>query len=120
MLEMIKSDSPFITGSIEGALMTYCYQVKCGSKPIALTQIKDKYVDIVCEYISKTYKLKTYIQDVVGYPEWKTIFIYKHEYLIDIIKRLPEHPQTAYEHWVIGKACGYSDESIGEYIKSKL
>lgn len=39
-----------------------------------------------------------YVEDVKDYKEWKTIFIYKHSYLIDIIKNLPNSPQTPYEH----------------------
>lgn len=41
MLENIKSDSPFITGIIEGEFINYCSQVKAGAKPIAFMGIKN-------------------------------------------------------------------------------
>lgn len=119
MLENV-NNSNFYTGCIEGEIRTYCLQIKCGSKPMAVTNIKTVYVDIVTNYIKEKYNLNVYTQDIENYPECKNIFIYKHDYLIDIVKSLPEKPQTPYEHWIVGKACGYSDEAIGEFIKSKL
>lgn len=119
MLESIEN-SNFYTGCIDGEINTYCYQVKCGSKPMAFMNLKTSYIDLVTKYINDNYGLNVYIQEVKDYPEWITLFIYKHGYLIEIIKNLPEQPQTPYEHWILGKACGYSDDAIGEFIKSKL
>ena len=36
--------------------------------------------------------------------------------MLEIIKALPHNPKTVYDHWVLGKAFGYSDESIGEFL----
>jgi hypothetical protein len=119
MLENV-NNSNFYTGCIDGEIRTYCSQVKCGSKPIAFITVKTVYEDIVTNYIKEHYNLNVYIQDIENYTEWKTLFVYKHDYLIDIINSLPEEPQTPYEHWIVGKACGYSDDAIGEFIKSKL
>lgn len=119
MLENIEN-SNFYTGCIDVEIKTYCYQVKCGSKPIAFMNLKTSYVDLVTRYIKDNYRLNVYIQKIKDYPEWITLLVYKHDYLIDIIKNLPEQPQTPYEHWILGKACGYSDDAIGESIKSRL
>lgn len=46
----------------------------------------------------------------------KTIWIYKEKYMLEIIKNLPEQPKTVFDHWILGKAFGYSDESIKKFI----
>lgn len=119
MLENIETNNPFLTGVTEGEFMNYCYQVKCGSKPIAFTTLKTKYIDLAVSYAKEEYGLNTYIEEIENYPKWKNIYIYKHKYLIDIIKYLPKSPMTPYEHWIIGKACGYSDDAIGEFINKR-
>jgi hypothetical protein len=120
MLENMNTASPFLTGIIEGEFMTYCYQVKCGSKPIAFTTLKTKYIDLAVSYVKEKYSLNTYIEEIENCPEWKIIYIYKHDYLIEIIKYLPKNPQTSYDHWIIGKACGYSDDAIGEFLSKRV
>lgn len=116
MSENINPQSNFNTGVIDGTFTNYCSQVKLGSKPIAFMNMKTDGVNMAAICAKNEYQLNTYIQDVKDYPEWKVIYLYKHEYLINIIKNLPEYPQTPYEHWIIGKACGYSDDAIGEFI----
>lgn len=64
-------------------------------------------------------QLHIHIEDVEGYPEWKTIFIYKYKFLIDIIKSLPHAPQTPYEHWVLGKVFRYSEHAIEEFAEGR-
>lgn len=103
--------------AIKIQLLIYIEQVQCGTKPIAFIGLQTRYIEEAIELIVNKKKLLLCVEDVREYPEWKTIFIYKHEYMIDIIKKLPEYPQTPYEHWIIGKACGYSDEAIGEFIR---
>lgn len=104
--------------SIKTKIFLYIEQVQCGAKPLAFMSLQTRYIEKAIKLINKK-KLYIYVEDVKDYPEWKTIFIYKHEYMLDIIKSLPEYPQTPYEHWIIGKACGYSDEAIGEFIRGE-
>lgn len=108
----------YYTGCIDGNFTSYCYQVKTGSKPIAFVCLQTRYINTAVENAKEKYLLKTHIEDIENYPEWKTLYIYKHDYLLDIIKNLPNNPQTPYEHWVLGKACGYSDDAIGEFIEN--
>ena len=37
--------------------------------------------------------------------------------MLEIIKSLPENPTTNYEHWILGKAFGYSDGAIKEFLE---
>lgn len=42
------------------------------------------------------FKLKYYVEELsIG---WKTVSIYKDEYMLKIIKELPEEPKTIFEH----------------------
>lgn len=118
MLEHI-NDS-YLTGRITGSIDNYCYHVKTGTKPIAVIGLQTRYVDIVKEEIKNKYELNVHIEEVEGYDGWKTLYVYKHDYLIHIIKSMPHIPQTPYDHWVIGKACGYSDDAIGEFINERF
>ncbi|MEJ8552752.1 hypothetical protein [Tepidibacter sp. Z1-5] len=54
------------------------------------------------------------------YEGWKVIWIYKDEYLLEVIKNMPEKPKTIYDHSVLGKVFGYFDKAIKEFIESKL
>lgn len=117
MLETINNCN-FYTGIIEGEIQSYCYLVKAGCKPMAVVSVKSIYLEMVKHSIKNDYNLNVYIEDVEDYLEWKTVYIYKYNYLLDIIKQLPAKPQSPYDHWVIGKLCGYSDYEIGEYIRN--
>lgn len=101
-----------MSDTIKIQVLNYIQHVQCGSKPIAFMNLQTRYIDEVTTLINNK-GLNSYIEDIKDYNEWKLIFIYKHDYLIDIIKNLPDNPQTPYEHWILGKACGYSDEAIG-------
>ncbi|UYZ36778.1 hypothetical protein OD350_03655 [Clostridium beijerinckii] len=94
----------------------YCDMVLKG-KPCACEAIQDRYVSEVINKINNL-KLKSYIEELS--TGWKTIWIYKDEYIIEIIKELPEEPKTIFEHWILGKVFGYSDEAIRNFIQTKL
>lgn len=113
-----EKDEIKINDYLRGQVSNYIYQVKAGSKPIAVESVQTRYIDEAVDMIKKE-QLYIHVEDVEGYPEWKTIFIYKYKYLIDIIKNLPRAPRTPYDHWVLGKAFGYSEHAIEEFVKSK-
>lgn len=101
---------------IKFQISIYCYLVKTG-KPTVMIPIQDRYINEALKIINKE-SLIAYIQDLS--EGWKTLWIYKDKYLLEIIKNMPEKPKTAYEHWVLGKIFGYSDEAIREFIETKL
>jgi hypothetical protein len=95
----------------------YCDLVQKG-KPCACEAIQERYFEEVDKRIKNLFGLKTYVEDLA--PEWKTIWIYRYEFMLEIIKLLPEEPKTTFEHWVLGKAFGYSDEAIKNFLETKL
>lgn len=101
---------------IKSEIETYCYLIGKG-KPSAMLPIQTRYTETAKEIIH-AHKLSHYIEDLAD--GWKVLWIYKDKYLIDIIKKMPEKPNTVYDHWVLGKIFGYSDEAIREFIEVKL
>jgi hypothetical protein len=98
-----------------GQIASNCYMVQRG-KPASVSAIKKSVAEKLKEYVEDNYGLNVFI-DILN-DEWVEFWIYKHEYLIDIIKQLPDIPKNNYDHWVLGKIFGYSDESIKEFITS--
>ncbi|GMQ59794.1 hypothetical protein AN1V17_41940 [Vallitalea sediminicola] len=99
----------------QGELNAYCYEVSKGTKPVALMQPKTIYVDKIVEYINQQ-KLNARVETVKGYPEWSIVYIFKDEYLLEVIENVPETPNNIYDHWVLGKLFGYSDAEIRNYV----
>ena len=93
----------------------YCEAVLTGCKPCAMFPIQDRYVEKVKKIIDGK-ALFIYTESL--YPNWTTFWIYKKKFMLDVIKNLPDHPETIFKQWALGKAFGYSDEAIEEYIKS--
>lgn len=103
--------------NITSTVYLYCYMVQRG-KPCACETIQDRYVIEIVKKIKESFQLKTYIENLA--PGWKTLWIYKYDYMLEIIKLLPEEPKTGFEHWILGKAFGYSDEAIKDFLETKL
>jgi len=51
---------------------------------------------------------------------WITLLIYKDEVILKVIKDIPKIPKTIAEHYLLGVLCGYSNESICEFIKKEF
>jgi len=92
----------------------YCDMVLKG-KPSALIALQTRYIAEADIRIKESYALKTFEQPLS--EGWTSLWIYKKDYMLEVIKNLPESPKTVFEHWVLGKAFGYSDESIAEFVK---
>lgn len=97
---------------IKGKIYTYCELVKCG-KPVAMMALQSRYINYSKEIVEK-YELNTYIEELS--EGWNTLWIYKDTYMLEIIKALPKQPKTIFEHWVLGKVFGYSEQSIKEFL----
>ena len=101
-------------------LYNYCYQIKTG-KPVANIPVQNRYVQEAEEMIIDN--------GLIFFPKflyegWTTIWVFKKPFMKEIIERIlelfpPEQPQTAFDHWVLGKLFGYSDEAIEKYINLK-
>jgi hypothetical protein len=84
-------------------------------KPSAILPVQNRYVKQAKEKILKNYGLQVYEQQLS--EGWTVLWIYKKDYMLEVIKMLPEKPKTIFDHWVLGKVFGYSDEAIEEFIR---
>lgn len=104
---------------IKSKFTTYVEQVKNGAKPVALMSLQARYIDEAEQFVKERTNLNVYIENIDGYDEWKNVYIYKHDFMLEIIKKMPEKPNSIYDHWVLGKLFGYSDEAIKEFVERK-
>jgi len=97
-------------------ISNYCYLVQRG-KPSAMLQVQNRYVNEAMEIVEgyeDLYYINKYLSD-----GWREFWIYRKPFMSEVIKSLPEKPKTIYDHWLLGKAFGYSDEAIEEYINKE-
>lgn len=114
MIDMMDKVNPIVKGQI----LNYCETVSLGIKTIAMLPVQERYTQEIVEYIHQGQKLFFYVEPLA--EKWVNIYIFKYSFLIDVIKVLPEKPRTIYEHWVLGKAFGYSDDSIAKFIEKTI
>lgn len=100
---------------LNGEIDSNCYMVLRG-KPAAVLPIKKEEVKNAADRIINFHKLKMLEQYLS--EEWSSIWIYQKDYMLDVINSLPEKPKTVYEHWILGKVFGYSDEAIEQFIRN--
>ena len=100
--------------TINNDIDTLCYLVQRG-KPCALVPLQNRYVGDTTKKIQEKYgNLFTYTEPLA--EGWTSFWVYKYPYMLEVIKNLPEQPNSTFDHWVLGKAFGYSDESIGDFV----
>ncbi|WP_024833810.1 hypothetical protein [Ruminiclostridium josui] len=100
---------------LHGEIDSNCYMVLRG-KPAAVLPVKKEFVKEAKDRIINFHKLKMIEQHLS--KEWSSLWIYKKDFMFEVINCLPEKPKTVYDHWVLGKVFGYSDEAIEEFIRS--
>lgn len=98
---------------LSGIIDTYCYLVERG-KPLAVLAVKVRDLELCKERVNECGFLQFYHKNLS--EGWVSFFIFKEEYMKEVIHCLPEKPKTNYDHWVLGKAFGYSDEAIRDYL----
>lgn len=96
-----------------GMICSDCYMVLRG-KLCACEAVKSSYLEVVCSAIEK-HGLKHIVCELN--KEWVAVYIYEQWYMEEVIRSLPEKPKTLFEHWILGKAFGYSDEAIGQFLE---
>jgi hypothetical protein len=94
-------------------IQNYCDYVIAG-KPTANLPIQSRYITEAKNLIHTGYNLKTYIEPLV--ENWSVLWIYRKDFMLEIIKALPDKPSSVLDHWVLGKAFGYTDEAIEEFL----
>jgi hypothetical protein len=91
----------------------YCDYVITG-KPAANLPIQNRYINEAKWIISMEYNLKTFIEPLA--ENWSILWIFRKDFMLEIIKALPDKPNSVFDHWVLGKAFGYTDEAIEEFL----
>lgn len=104
-----------MNSEIEMQIMMYCESINTGTKPVAMINIQTRYIQELKQIVEKE-NLYVYIKNVESDQNWKVAYIYKYSYLADVIKIAPEYPSSIYDHWVLGKLFGYSDEAIELFV----
>jgi len=59
--------------------------------------------------VRRLHGLETYEQIICN--GWASLWIYQYPHIREVIESLPDAPQTVYDHWVLGKLFGYSEEA---------
>lgn len=102
---------------VRGQVSVYCYMIQRG-KPSAILPIQNRYTDELQRHIESQYGLHVYTEALT--EKWTTLWIYKDSYMLKIIQGLPHKPETVFDHWVLGKIFGYSDEAIRQDLESQI
>lgn len=100
---------------MRGYIDALCYMVQRG-KPAAVVSLQTRYVDTAVKVIHTSYQLKTHIE--ISCEGWVNLWMFRHNHILDVIRALPQVPSNDYEHWLLGKLFGYSEEAIAEFIRS--
>ncbi len=102
----------YMNNTLKEKIHNYCYQIKTG-KPVANIAVQNRYI-VEAKQIINENKLRYFIEFL--YVNWSSLWIYKKEFMIEIIKALPDNPKTIFDQWVLGKAFGYTDEAIEDFL----
>lgn len=97
-------------------LDTYCNMVRCG-KPAACLPLQTRYVDAATSTI-EGHGLRYHIEELA--LGWATVWVYKYPHILNVIEATRQAPKTAYDHWVLGKLFGYSEEAIRDFVGASL
>jgi len=101
---------------VKGEIIAYCYMIERG-KPAACLAIQERFLEVNKNYI-ETQKLFTHIEKLSA--GWVTLWIYKYQHILDVIKSLPKTPNTIVDHWILGKLFGYDEISIDDFLNKKI
>lgn len=93
-----------------------CFMVERG-KPSSVIAIKNINCSQAIKLVNE-HGLKHKLKDLDD--NWKSLWIYKYEYMSEVINSLPDKPKTLFDHWILGKAFGYSGEAISDFIKMNM
>lgn len=96
-----------------GTLEAYCYMVRRGGKPAANVPLQDRYLE-EARAVVEQHGLQCHVEELA--PGWKTVWVYRFPHILEVIKAVRQAPETAFDHWVLGKLFGYSEEAIQAFV----
>lgn len=106
-------EQSYSRGYSMGQVDAACYEVSKG-KPASVQAIRAQDVDDAAS-LAAAHGVGYYVTPN-GVNGWVSFWVYKHPFLLDVIKGAPVSPRTPSDHWYMGKLFGYSDEEIERFI----
>lgn len=83
-------------------------------KPAAVIPVPERDINKVIALVNCESSLKAYIEPLAD--GWVSLWIYKYPHILDVIKTVPQAPESAFDHWVLGKLFGYEEAAIQEFL----
>jgi hypothetical protein len=90
-----------------------CYLVSRGVRPAAMQAVQDRYVAQV-RAVAARQGLLMLTEDLA--EGWTTVWVFREAHVGFVIQQTAKQPATAFEHWVLGKLFGYSEDAIADYL----
>lgn len=112
-LSALERHQAMIPQRVLGEIDAYCYMVQRG-KPAALLAVGQNCAEHVREYVKEAYDLQIFIDNLSD--GWVQVWIYQHSHIREVIQALPRVPQTAVDHWMLGKLLGYDEPAIAAFL----
>jgi hypothetical protein len=106
----------YARGYAMGQVDIACYEVSKG-KPASVQVVRDEDVSEAAK-LAAGYGLHYHVTPN-GVTGWRCFWIYKRDFMLDVIKGAPDTPGTPLEHWYMGKLFGYTDEEIDVFIQTE-
>ncbi len=92
----------------------YAFLINKGLKPAANLPIQERYADEAAKFVVSL-GLSSLIEPLS--EGWVQLWLFKYNHMLDVIKELPQAPKSTYDHWILGKVFGYTEESISEFLE---
>ena len=110
-------DEPILDISIDlrAVISTHAYMCIKG-KPTSVVSVQTRYIKKAIDVV-KSHNLKYHIKKLAD--GWCELWMYDNPIMKEIIECTPDKPASNYDHWILGKLFGYSDEKIFEFMNKQ-
>jgi len=106
----------YASGYWDGQAIAYCEQVRSGSRVAGQLSCEAGYAERLSSLIASENCQAIVEKHADGRT---TVWIYREDYVKDIIEWLQSIPQSKAGAWGMGKLLGYSDSEIANYIQNR-
>lgn len=103
-----------ISVNLRAVISTYAYMCRNG-KPTAVVSVQTRYIEKAIDIVKQD-NLKYHTRKLAD--GWCELWMYSNPIMKEIIECTPDTPTSKYDHWVLGKLFGYSDEKTLEFAET--
>ena len=96
-------------------VVEHCILIKNGVRPLFFHPIKIRDKAKIERAIKSFSSLNFFFEDCAS--GWETVYVFKNPRLEKLLKSLPNKPATEADHALLGFLCGYSVDSICDYLE---